>query len=107
MSGNRQNRQKRHQATGPGRNIMCRGALSGVEVTSPLVAKEASVKSEKQLRQTRVPSQIQNRFTLPQQPSFALLSLVSLAQFKPAHSYRTVLPIPLDRVVPGESIAEN
>lgn len=43
---------------------MCRGALSGIDVTSPHVENGVTVKYTKQLRQTRVPSKIQNRFTL-------------------------------------------
>ncbi len=52
---------------------MCRGALSGVDVTSPHVAKGASVKCERQSRQTRVPAKKQNRFTLSQVGSIASL----------------------------------
>ena len=43
---------------------MCRGALSGVDVTSPNVKKGATVKCERQSRQTRIPAKKQNRFTL-------------------------------------------
>ena len=46
-------------------------------------------------------------FPLPQQPSFTLIGLVTLAQFEQGHRYRAVLAIPLDVVVFCESIAKN
>ena len=44
---------------------------------------------------------------LPQHPSFALISLVTFAQFETGNRYWTVLPIPLDFAVACEAIAKN
>ena len=46
-------------------------------------------------------------FPLPQHTSFPLNGFATLAQFEARHRYWTVLPIPLDFVVPSETITKN
>ncbi len=57
---------------------MCRGALSGVDVTSPHVAKGATVTCERQSRQTRVPAK--NRTDSPCARIWTFLTRIDAAE---------------------------